>query len=139
MHNCMRLGDNVMLTTEDSCSAAERHRKLSPGYPALQLALFCGLDRRWAEDVHETEQQLSVWATQPPRSKQKAVSQHILQVADQSEPHTPAVQMAPRLDEASITPLLCSSDNLMTDSTAAACVPYADSQPAASATLNRRQ
>ncbi len=83
--------------------------------------------------------QLSVWQTQPSRSKRKAVSQQILQLADQSGPHTPAAPVTSEPDEASTVPLLCSSDDLMPASPAAACVPCTDSQPAISAIFNRSQ
>jgi len=79
------------------------------------------------------------------RSKQTAVSQQILHLADLQGPHTPAAQVASQPDEAFAVPLLCSKRRLAgppsgrLQSPTAACVPCADSHPAASATMHRRQ
>ena len=109
-------------------ATAGRRRKMLKAAQATDIV--CTID---------TEQQLADRNTQPSRRKRKAVSQQMLQLADQAGQHTPAAQVASQPDEASIIPLLCSSDNLMIPSCTAACAPCADTQPAASATTSRKQ
>ena len=86
-----------------------------------------------------TEQQLSVRNARPPCNKRKAGSQQILQLAGPPGPHTPAASVASQPNEAAAIPLLCSSDNLLAISRAAAHIPSADSQPNVGAAPDRHQ